>query len=252
MTSWRPRSSWPPTRPLTVALLLTSDEEGPSLHGTVHVVRGLLQARASGWTLHRRRAHLGRPRGRHGQERPPRHAVGPAHGAGVQGHIAYPQLARNPIHVAPRRWPSWPPPTWDEGNDHFPPTSWQVSNIHAGTGARQRHPRRGGGGLQLPLLHREHARRLKQRVLAVLARTAWSTPGGPWAAALPHPTPGTLHQALAGAIEAECGIKPSCPPPAAPATAASSPDLPAGDRVRPATPASTRSTSTCGWPTSSR
>ncbi len=55
---------------------------------------------------------------------------------GIQGHIAYPQLARNPIHLAARRrLPSSPRMHWDDGNEYFPPTSFQCSNIHAGTGA---------------------------------------------------------------------------------------------------------------------
>ena len=56
---------------------------------------------------------------------------------GIQGHIAYPQLARNPIHAARcRRWPNCRRTTeWDRGNEFFPPTSWQISNIHGGTGA---------------------------------------------------------------------------------------------------------------------
>jgi succinyl-diaminopimelate desuccinylase len=54
---------------------------------------------------------------------------------GVQGHIAYPQLARNPIHQAAPALAELTAMVWDEGNDHFPPTSWQMSNIHAGTGA---------------------------------------------------------------------------------------------------------------------
>jgi succinyl-diaminopimelate desuccinylase len=54
---------------------------------------------------------------------------------GIQGHIAYPQLARNPVHDLAPVLAEWVATTWDHGNDYFPPTSWQVSNIHAGTGA---------------------------------------------------------------------------------------------------------------------
>ena len=54
---------------------------------------------------------------------------------GVQGHIAYPQLARNPIHLAAPALAELAAVEWDRGNEFFPPTSWQVSNIHAGTGA---------------------------------------------------------------------------------------------------------------------
>ena len=54
---------------------------------------------------------------------------------GVQGHIAYPQLAKNPIHIVAPAIAELAAMRWDEGDEHFPPTSWQVSNIHAGTGA---------------------------------------------------------------------------------------------------------------------
>jgi succinyl-diaminopimelate desuccinylase len=54
---------------------------------------------------------------------------------GIQGHIAYPHLARNPIHQAAPALAELAAIVWDQGNDHFPPTSWQMSNIHAGTGA---------------------------------------------------------------------------------------------------------------------
>ncbi|HYR25970.1 MAG TPA: M20/M25/M40 family metallo-hydrolase, partial [Aquabacterium sp.] len=53
----------------------------------------------------------------------------------VQGHIAYPHLAKNPIHLAAPALAELASIVWDQGNDHFPPTSWQMSNIHAGTGA---------------------------------------------------------------------------------------------------------------------
>src|SRR5690606_6088713 len=54
---------------------------------------------------------------------------------GVQGHVAYPHLARNPIHQLAPALAELAATTWDAGNDHFPPTTWQVSNIHGGTGA---------------------------------------------------------------------------------------------------------------------
>jgi succinyl-diaminopimelate desuccinylase len=54
---------------------------------------------------------------------------------GIQGHIAYPQFADNPVHASRRRWPNLTSRTWDQGNAHFQPTTFQVSNISAGTGA---------------------------------------------------------------------------------------------------------------------
>ncbi len=77
---------------------------------------------------------------------------------GVQGHIAYPQLARNPIHQLAPALAELAAIEWDGGNEHFPPTSLQVSNIHAGTGAGNVIPGEAGRRLQLPLLDRIDAR----------------------------------------------------------------------------------------------
>ena len=71
---------------------------------------------------------------------------------GVQGHIAYPHLARNPVHDLARLLARLADTVWDEGSEHFPPTSFQVSNVRAGTGADKRHPRTCGRIVQLPLL----------------------------------------------------------------------------------------------------
>ena len=60
---------------------------------------------------------------------------------GVQGHIAYPHLGRNPIHEAAPAIAELGDTVWDQGNEYFPPTTWQISNIHGGTGADQRRPR---------------------------------------------------------------------------------------------------------------
>ena len=76
----------------------------------------------------------------------------------MQGHIAYPQLAKNPIHLALPALAELATLEWDWGNDFFPPTSWQMSNIHGGTGASNVIPGHGGDRLQLPLLHRVDAR----------------------------------------------------------------------------------------------
>jgi succinyl-diaminopimelate desuccinylase len=119
----------------SVAFLVTSDEEGPSVDGTVKVCEWLQQ--------HGERLDaciVGEPtsvkqvgdmikNGRRGS------LSGKLRIKGVQGHIAYPHLARNPIHQAAPALAELTSIVWDEGNDHFPPTSWQMSNIHAGTGA---------------------------------------------------------------------------------------------------------------------
>ena len=119
----------------SIALLLTSDEEGPATDGTVRVV-DLLEARGERLDY----CIVGEPtssatlgdtikNGRRGS------LSGRLLVRGVQGHIAYPQLARNPIHQLAPALAELAERVWDEGGEYFPPTSWQVSNIHAGTGA---------------------------------------------------------------------------------------------------------------------
>ncbi len=120
---------------LSIALLLTSDEEGPSVDGTV-VVCDRLKARGERLDY----CIVGEPtsvervgdmikNGRRGS------LSGRLTVRGVQGHIAYPQLAKNPIHLALPALAELATLEWDWGNDYFQPTSWQISNIHGGTGA---------------------------------------------------------------------------------------------------------------------
>ncbi|HQR11581.1 MAG TPA: succinyl-diaminopimelate desuccinylase [Casimicrobiaceae bacterium] len=119
----------------SIALLITSDEEGPSVDGTARVVERLA---ASGETIDF--CVVGEPssveklgdmikNGRRGT------LSGTLTVNGVQGHIAYPHLARNPIHLAAPVLAELAATSWDAGNEYFPPTTWQCSNIHAGTGA---------------------------------------------------------------------------------------------------------------------
>jgi succinyl-diaminopimelate desuccinylase len=120
---------------VSIAFLLTSDEEGPAVDGTVKVCE-TLKARGESldWCL------VGEPtavertgdmikNGRRGT------MSGKLIVKGVQGHIAYPQLAKNPIHLLAPALAELIAIEWDKGNPFFQPTSWQVSNIHAGTGA---------------------------------------------------------------------------------------------------------------------
>jgi succinyl-diaminopimelate desuccinylase len=119
----------------SIALLITSDEEGPSIDGTVRVVERLAEvgaridycivgepssAEALGDTV---------KNGRRGT------LSGTLTVRGVQGHVAYPQLADNPIHRLAPALADLAQIHWDDGNGDFPPTTWQCSNIHAGTGA---------------------------------------------------------------------------------------------------------------------
>jgi len=119
----------------TIAFLITSDEEGPSVDGTRRVVETLRERHeAIDWCL------VGEPSsestlgdtikiGRRGS------LSGRLTVHGVQGHIAYPQFANNPVHALAPALADLVSRTWDEGNRHFQPTSFQVSNIAAGTGA---------------------------------------------------------------------------------------------------------------------
>ena len=119
----------------SIAFLITSDEEGPSVDGTVKVCEWLQQ---QGQRLDA--CIVGEPtsvqqvgdmikNGRRGS------LSGKLRVKGVQGHIAYPHLAKNPIHLAAPALAELVGIVWDQGNEHFPPTSWQMSNVHAGTGA---------------------------------------------------------------------------------------------------------------------
>ena len=194
----------------TVALLLTSDEEGPALHGTRHVVDCL---RERGERIDA--CVVGEPtsvnvlgdmvkNGRRGT------LSGRLSVRGIQGHIAYPQLALNPLHVLAPALAELVATHWDAGNAHFPPTGWQVSNIHAGTGAGNVIP----GELVLDFNFRFStevtADALKQRVHEILQRhgvdhdIAWTLGGEPFLT----PT-GSLSDALMAAIHAECGRVPT-------------------------------------------
>jgi len=119
----------------SIALLITSDEEGIAVDGTVKVVEAL-QARNEKMDY----CIVGEPtcvtqlgdtlkNGRRGS------LSGKLTVKGVQGHIAYPHLAKNPIHLAAPAIAELAATQWDTGNEYFPPTTWQISNIHGGTGA---------------------------------------------------------------------------------------------------------------------
>jgi succinyl-diaminopimelate desuccinylase len=125
-----------PSHPGSVALLLTSDEEGPSVDGTVRVVEAM---KARGESIEY--CIVGEPssanafgdtlkNGRRGS------LTGRLWVQGVQGHVAYPHRAKNPVHLAAPALAEISTTEWDRGNEYFPPTTFQVSNIHAGTGAQ--------------------------------------------------------------------------------------------------------------------
>jgi succinyl-diaminopimelate desuccinylase len=126
----------------------------------------------------------------------------------VQGHIAYPQLAKNPIHLAAPALAELCGIEWDRGNDHFPPTSWQMSNVHAGTGATNVIPGAMVVDFNFRFSTESTPEGLQQRVHAVLDRHGldytidWSLSGRPFLT-----RPGPLVDALAGAIRSVTGLE---------------------------------------------
>jgi len=192
-----------------LAFLLTSDEEGPAVDGTVRVVEELrrrgqrMDACIVGEPTSVERLGDMIKNGRRGT------LSGRLVVHGVQGHVAYPQLARNPLHDLAPALAELVAMRWDEGNEHFPPTTWQVSNLHAGTGARNVIPGRAEVEFNFRFSTESTPEQLKQRVREVLDRhgvqhdLTWTLGGEPFLT-----SPGSLSQALGAAIEAECGVRP--------------------------------------------
>jgi succinyl-diaminopimelate desuccinylase len=193
---------------INIAFLLTSDEEGPALDGTVKVCEALTaRGETLDWCI------VGEPtsvektgdmikNGRRGT------MSGKLTVKGVQGHIAYPQLAKNPIHLLAPPLAELVAIEWDQGNDFFPPTSWQVSNVHGGTGASNVIP----GHLVLDFNFRfcteSTPESLQQRLTAVLEKHAleydlvWTIGGLPFLT-----TPGVLVETVRSAILEETGLQ---------------------------------------------
>jgi succinyl-diaminopimelate desuccinylase len=193
-----------------LAFLLTSDEEGPALDGTVRVVETL---RARGERLDA--CVVGEPtsvervgdmikNGRRGSLSARLRVIG------VQGHVAYPQLARNPIHRLAPALAELAAIEWDRGNEHFPATTWQVSNIHGGTGAANVIPGDVTVDFNFRFSTESTPEGLQARVHDVLARhgveheIAWTLGGEPFLTVT-----GTLSSALVDSIRAETGLTPA-------------------------------------------
>jgi succinyl-diaminopimelate desuccinylase len=197
-----------PDHPGSIALLITSDEEGVAIDGTTRVVDALkARGEAIDYCI------VGEPssaqrlgdtikNGRRGS------LSGELVVKGVQGHVAYPHLADNPVHRAAPALAELAGTQWDEGNEYFPPTTWQISNINAGTGATNVIP----GELRVLFNFRFSTAStvdgLKQRVHALLDRhglrydLTWSLSGLPFLTAR-----GRLVQAVADAIRRETGVE---------------------------------------------
>lgn len=124
-----------PTVDASIGFLITSDEEGPALHGTKAVIEHLKAKNIQfdycivGEPSSDKKLGDSIKNGRRGS------LSGRLTVKGVQGHIAYPELAENPIHCFSPALNDLVTTVWDYGNDYFPPTSFQISNIHSGTGA---------------------------------------------------------------------------------------------------------------------
>lgn len=193
-----------------VALLLTSDEEGPALDGVRRVVETF---RSEGTTIDY--CVVGEPSAKHvlgDLIRVGRRGSlsGTLTVRGVQGHVAYPEKALNPIHALAPAISELVAERWDEGNDDFPPTSFQVSNIHAGTGANNVIP----GVLEALINFRystaSRAEDLATRCEAILqshglhATVQWHLSGEPF---LSKPG-GKLRAAVAASCAAAFGVEP--------------------------------------------
>ncbi len=194
-----------------IAVLLTSDEEGPAVDGTAHVVDALA---ARGERLDY--CIVGEPtselrfgdtmkNGRRGS------LSGRLVVHGVQGHVAYPQRARNALHALAPVLAELVATEWDDGDADFPPTTWQASNLHAGTGAGnvipgdatldfnfRFSPASPAGTLQRRFVERLEAHGLRYTL-------EWAAPAQPFRCAA-----GALTLALADAVRVETGREPEC------------------------------------------
>ncbi len=191
-----------------IGLLLTSDEEGPAVDGTVKVMAYLDSAGEKidycivGEPSSEKRFGDVIKNGRRGS------LNGVLTINGVQGHIAYPHLARNPIHEALPALQALCNEVWDEGNDYFPATSFQISNIHGGTGAENIIP----GHLEVTFNLRFSSEltdeQIKQRTHAILDEYAldyelrWRTSGHPFVTAS-----GKLTDVASAAIRSITGVE---------------------------------------------
>ena len=197
-----------PNPALSIAFLITSDEEGPSRDGTLVVCD---QLKARGEVLDY--CIVGEPtsvdqlgdmikNGRRGT------LGGKLSVKGLQGHIAYPHLARNPVHLFAPALAELVATEWDQGNEFFPATSWQVSNIHGGTGATNIIPGELVVDFNFRFSTESTAEGLKQRLEAVLKKfeldysLQWTLNGEPFLT-----TPGELVRAVRDAIQAETGLQ---------------------------------------------
>ncbi|MFZ1099973.1 MAG: succinyl-diaminopimelate desuccinylase [Steroidobacteraceae bacterium] len=193
----------------SIAFLITSDEEGPSVDGTKRVVQTLTErGERIDWCL------VGEPSseesvgdtikvGRRGS------LSGRLTVHGVQGHVAYPQLAENPVHTLAPALAELTRRVWDEGTEHFQPTTFQVSNLNAGTGAPNVIPGELKARFNLRYSPVQTLEKLKRAVEEILSRHGvrytleWYVSGEPF-----YTPPGVLSRAVSDAVAGVTGRKP--------------------------------------------
>jgi succinyl-diaminopimelate desuccinylase len=194
----------------TIAFLITSDEEGPSVDGTKRVVEELkTRGERIDWCI------VGEPSsekrvgdtikiGRRGSYS----ARLTVHG--VQGHVAYPQLAVNPVHMFAPALAELTRHVWDQGNEHFEPTSFQISNLNAGTGAPNVIPGELKARFNVRYNTEQTQEKIRQTVEGILNRHGvkysieWYVSGEPF-----YTPPGPLSDAVCAAVEKVMGNKPA-------------------------------------------
>jgi len=193
----------------TLAFLLTSDEEGVATDGTRHVVERLMaRGQALDYCL------IGEPSSQHRLGDLLRNGRrGSLNGRltveGVQGHVAYPDRARNPIHQAAPAIAALTALQWDQGNEFFPPTSFQISNLRSGTGAENVIPPRLEAWFNFRFSTESTPAQEKAKVEETLAahaldyRIDWHLSGDPFLTGR-----GRLVEAVTGALEAELAVIP--------------------------------------------
>jgi len=197
-----------PNHPGSIGLLITSDEEGIAVNGTVKVVEAL-KARNEFFDY----CIVGEPtsnkvvgdmikNGRRGS------LSGRLIVKGVQGHIAYPHLVKNPIHLVAPAIKDMVDTVWDEGNEYFPPTSWQISNMNGGTGATNVVPGEVTILFNFRFSTASTEQNLKERVYAILDKHALEY-DLEWEYSPPYITPkGNLVAAISEAIQESYGVNP--------------------------------------------
>lgn len=193
----------------SIAILITSDEEGVAVDGTVRVVKAL---KARNETIDY--CIVGEPtcvnklgdtvkNGRRGS------LSGTLTVKGIQGHIAYPHLAKNPIHLAAPAVAELVQTVWDCGNEYFPPTTWQISNVYGGTGATNVIPGEVKNLFNFRFSSASTVKSLQTKVYEILNRHGldydlqWTLSGNPYLTSR-----GNLVEAINNAVKRIVGIEP--------------------------------------------